>query len=95
MLQARRSTGANGGLAYYLTSEGASHLESLEGSAVDAYRERCRALAEVLEDRDAGPLEEVLERASRRVEQYRQEEQISPEDDLLGRFFHSTFSEPL
>lgn len=97
----------DGALRYRLTFEGARWLkESVYGplsfgeAASANWQERCELLREVLPDRLLSPhtgfvLGHYLEELAARLDAYRDDEQVRPEDDLLGSLFQSTFAEPL
>ena len=86
-------------LEYWLSDHGVRHLEGLYASTTDfePYRERCRVIQRHLADGTGGPadLETITRVASHRLDDFRLEEQLTPEDDLLSRFFHRIFGEHL
>ncbi len=95
--------GAGIHLRYRLTAEGARWLGQAVypgGERLTSLRERCELLRTVLPDdllrpRSQAALAASLRATGERLEDYRRDEQIRPEDDLLGRLFRSTFREAL
>ncbi len=98
--------GGGGELRYRLTTGGARWLrESVyprqnEVNSTSTTRERCELLRDVLPARLLSPrpddlLGPYLHDIAERLDTYRGDEQIRPEDDLLGRLFQSTFAEQL
>ena len=100
-----RGGDGRGELRYRLTSEGARWLRDSvyprqQGRAERAPRERCELLRAVLPSHLLGSeprpaLGSYLRDVERRLDAYRSDEQVRPEDDLLARLFQSTFSEEL
>ncbi len=75
-----------------------SNARQEQGSVT--WRERCELLRDVLPTRLLSPrsgnaLGHYLDDLARRLDSYREDEQIRPEDDLLGSLFQSTFAEQL
>ncbi len=93
---------AAGELRYRLTAAGAHWLrDAVYPQVADAdWRERCDLLRAVLPDHLLRPLSHAtlgpyLHDTARRLDAYRNDEHVRPEDDLLGRLFQSTFAEEL
>lgn len=94
---------ADRGLRYRLTGRGARWLQesvypSHRGSGT--YRERCELLravlpASLLQPATAATLGADSSAIGRRLDAYRDEEHVGPEDDLLGHIFQATFREAL
>ncbi len=90
-----------GELRYRLTDRGARWLgEAVYPQDPGGWRERCGLLrvvlpAALLRPPSPGTLGSYLRDTARRLDAYRGDEQIRPEDDLLGSLFLSTFAEEL
>lgn len=98
LLEVRARGGPGGGFAYWLTEAGARRLAGLYVSHPDleTYRRRCRSVRRhFLPKIAAGSAgsDDALGEVGRRLDHFRREHQLSAEDDLLERFFHSTFGE--
>ena len=101
-VEARANAEAAGELRYRVTGQGARWLADVlypQGGQADCL-ERCGLLRDVLpagllRPRSNGALGRYLGDTARRLDAYRGDEQIRPEDDLLGRLFFSTFAEQL
>lgn len=94
---------ADGELRFRLTARAESWLEgsvSPAGETSARLRERCALLrdvlpADLLHPRDEPALEAYLGQAGERLDELRREEQIPPEDDMLGGLFQTVFLETL
>ncbi len=93
-----------GELRYRLTGGAASWLRGSvypRQPGLAPYRERCELLREVLPESllrprsPEGGLGACLRSTAERLEDFRSDAQLRPEDDLLGRLFQSTFREML
>ncbi len=88
------------GLSYLLTDAGAEYLEQSaypSDPEVATYRERCQLIRDFL-GRDFAAeldLEKTLQEVDHRLESYCHQEQVAAEEDLLDRYYQSTFGEAL
>ncbi len=98
LLRIEQRPAGGGDLRYRLTAEGERRLR--RSARPTPGSERCELLRAVLPDRLLRPRSEpalaaYLGETRARLDSYRRDEQIRPEDDLLGRLFQSTFREAL
>lgn len=107
-LLAVRTSSAPVSSSYWLTDNGASHLRAQsirDDPALQRFRTSCRGLRELgmppdpssrRESSGARPwLPADLEHLADSLRVFCHDEQIEVDNDLLGRFFQSTFGEPL